>query len=115
MPGPFAGSGVAIFALMGLLGLTMRLAQAEVIDLSPTWFYRLLTLHGAGMLTGALLAMMGALWFVVRKVVPLSLERMLASLVLILVGAVGVIVATLIGGFGTGWTFLSPLPFYPAG
>ncbi len=111
----FGGTGIAVFAVMGLAGLTMRLAQAEVYDLSPSWFYRLLTLHGAGMLTGALLVMMGALWFVVRREVPLSLERMLASYLLILVGAVGVIVATLIGGFGTGWTFLSPLPFYPAG
>jgi cytochrome c oxidase subunit 1 len=111
----FAGSGIAVFALMGLAGLAMRLTQANVIDLSPTWFYRLLTLHGAGMLTGALLAMMGALWFVVRGVAPLSLDRMLASLVLIVLGAVGVIIATLAGGFGTGWTFLSPLPFYPAG
>ena len=111
----FAGSGVAVFALMGLAGLAMRLTQANVLGLSPTWFYRLLTLHGAGMLTGALLVMMGALWFVLRQVVPLSLERMLAGLVLILAGVVAVIVATLIGGFGTGWTFLSPLPFYPAG
>jgi cytochrome c oxidase subunit 1 len=111
----FAGSGIAVFALMGLAGLAMRLTQANVLDLSPTWFYRLLTVHGAGMLTGALLAMMGALWYVLRQVVPLSLERMLASLLLILVGAVGVIVATLIGGFGTGWTFLSPLPYHPAG
>ncbi len=111
----FAGSGIAVFALMGLAGLAMRLTQAEVLDLSPTWFYRLMTLHGAGMLTGALLAMMGALWFVLRQEVPLGLERMLASLLSILVGAVGVIVATILGGFGTGWTFLSPLPFYPAG
>ena len=111
----FAGAGIAVFAVMGLAGLTMRLSQAEVIDLSPSWFYRLMTLHGAGMLTGALLAMMGALWFVLRGSVPLSLERMLVSFVLILVGAVGVIVATLIGGFGTGWTFLSPLPYFPAG
>ena len=111
----FAGTGVAVFAAMGLAGLAMRLTQAEVIDVSPSWFYRLLTLHGAGMLTGALLAMMGALWFVVRGSVPLGLARMLASYFLILLGAVAVIVATLIGGVGTGWTFLSPLPFYPAG
>ena len=26
-----------------------------------------------------------------------------------------VVVATLVGGFGAGWTFLPPLPFYPAG
>ena len=111
----FAGTGIAVFAVMGLAGLAMRLTQAEVIDLSPSWFYRLLTLHGAGMLTGALIVMMGALWFVVRGTVPLGLGRMLTSFLLILVGAVGVILATLAGGFGTGWTFLSPLPFYPAG
>jgi hypothetical protein len=40
----------------------MRLTQATVIALSPGWFYRILTLHGAGMLTGVLLVMMGALW-----------------------------------------------------
>jgi cytochrome c oxidase subunit I len=111
----FAGTGVAVFAVMGLAGLAMRLAQAQVIDLSPTWFYRLLTLHGAGMLTGALLVMMGALWFVVRRAVPLSLERMVASFVSILAGALAVIVATIGGGFGTGWTFLYPLPFHAAG
>src|SRR5512142_438854 len=88
----FAGSGVAVFGLMGLAGLAIRLTQAQVLDLSPTWVYRLLTLHGAGMLIGALLLMMGALWFVLRQEVPLSLGRMLASLLLILVGAVGVIV-----------------------
>jgi hypothetical protein len=25
----------------------MRLSQAEVFTLSPSWFYRLMTLHGA--------------------------------------------------------------------
>ena len=40
---------------------------------------------------------------------------MLASYALIMAGAVCVLVATLVGGFGAGWTFLPPLPFYPAG
>lgn len=111
----FVGTGVALFAAMGLAGLAMRLTQAEVIDLSADWFYRLMTLHGAGMLTGALVAMMGALWFVLRTSVPLSLERMLASFLAILAGAVGVVIAVLVGGFATGWTFLAPLPFFPAG
>ena len=58
----FAGTGLAVFAVMGIFGLLMRLTQATVLDISPAWFYRLMTVHGAGMLTGALLAMMGALW-----------------------------------------------------
>jgi cytochrome c oxidase subunit 1 len=111
----FAGTGLALVAVMGLLGLAMRLTQAEVLGVSDGWFYRLMTLHGAGMLTGTLLAMMGGLWFVLRQAVALKPARALWSYGAILVGAVAVVVAVLIGGFATGWTFLSPLPFRPAG
>ena len=38
---------------------------------------------------------------------------MLASYALIIAGAVCVLVATLVGGFGAGWTFLPPLPVLP--
>ena len=93
----------------------MRLTQATVISLSPAWFYRLLTLHGAGMITGSLLAMMGALWYVLHATVPLRPGRMLATYALTVAGVLAVLVATLVGGFGAGWTFLPPLPFYPAG
>ena len=111
----FAGTGLALFAAMGLLGLAMRLTQADVLGISPAWFYRLMTLHGAGMLTGALLAMMGGLWFVVRPSVRLGFGRMLVAYAAILVGAVAIVVAVVVGGFATGWTFLSPLPFDSAG
>lgn len=111
----FAASGLALVLLMGVLGLVMRLTQATVIGLSPGWFYRLLTLHGVGMITGVLLVMMGAVWYVLRETVPLRAGRAFASYALIMAGAVCVLVATLIGGFGAGWTFLPPLPFYPAG
>jgi len=111
----FAITGLALVLVMGVLGLVMRLTQATVIGLSPGWFYRLLTLHGAGMITGVLLVTMGALWYVLHPTVPLRPGRMLASYVLIVAGALGVVIATLVGGFGAGWTFLPPLPFYPAG
>ncbi|HEU5373632.1 MAG TPA: cbb3-type cytochrome c oxidase subunit I, partial [Gaiellaceae bacterium] len=111
----FATTGIAVILLMGILGLVMRLTQATVIDLSPAWFYRLMTLHGIGMITGALIAAMGALWYVLHQSVTLRLGHMLASYLLAVTGAVCVIVACLAGGFGAGWTFLPPLPFYPAG
>lgn len=111
----FATGGLVLVLLMGVLGIVMRLTQAAVIGLSPDWFYRLLTLHGAGMLTGVLLVTMGALWYVLHQTVPLRAGRMLASFGLIASGALCALVATLFGGFGAGWTFLPPLPFYPAG
>jgi cytochrome c oxidase subunit 1 len=111
----FAGTGVGLVLSMGVLGLVMRLTQAEVLGVSPDWFYRLMTLHGAGMITGVLLATMGALWYVLRADVALRASWMLASYMLIVTGALAVLVATLVGGFGAGWTFLPPLPFFPAG
>jgi len=111
----FAVSGIALIAAMGLLGLVMRLTQAGAINLSPGWFYRVMTLHGGGMITGALLAAMGATWYVLRAVVPLRTSWMLGSYGLMTGGAVAVLVATLVGGFAAAWTFLPPLPFYPTG
>jgi cytochrome c oxidase subunit 1 len=111
----FAATGILLILLMGVLGLIMRLTQATVIDLSPAWFYRLLTLHGMGMITGALIAAMGALWYVLHESVPLRTGHMLTSYALTIAGALCVLVATLVGGFGAAWTFLPPLPFYAAG
>jgi cytochrome c oxidase subunit I len=111
----FAATGIVLILLMGLLGLIMRLSQATVIHLSPAWFYRLMTLHGMVMITGALIAAMGALWYVLRESVPLRAGHMLASYALTVGGAVGVLVATMIGGFGASWTFLPPLSFFSAG
>src|SRR4029078_1415031 len=70
-------TGLTVFGPIGLAGSAMRLNQAEVITLSDSWFYRLLTLHGAGMLVAALLVSMGALWFVLRTTRALQLRRML--------------------------------------
>jgi cytochrome c oxidase subunit 1 len=111
----FGATGILLILLMGVLGLIMRLTQATVIGLSPAWFYRLLTLHGMGMITGALIAAMGALWYVLHENVPLRTGHMLTSYALTIAGALCVLVATLVGGFGAAWTFLPPLPFYAAG
>lgn len=109
------GTGLALFLVMMLLGITMRSTQAKLVGVSDPWFYRLMTLHGAGMLVAMLLVMMGGMWFVLRPHVQLSVRKLLWAYGLIVVGAVLVLVAAIVGGFATGWTFLSPLPFHPLG
>ncbi|HKP10304.1 MAG TPA: cbb3-type cytochrome c oxidase subunit I [Gaiella sp.] len=111
----YGGTALAVIGLMGIAGLVMRFTQADVLDVPPDWFYRLMTLHGAGMITGTLVGMMGALWVTVRPVIHLSVERMLAAWALIVAGVAAVLLATLGGGFAGGWTFLYPLPFDSAG
>lgn len=111
----FGATGLTLFALMALLGLAMRLSQSETVSISEEWFYRLMTLHAAGMLAGMLLAMMGGLWYVVRSAVPmLNPGRALAAYVATILGVVLVLVSVVIGGFAAGWTFLYPLPFESA-
>jgi cytochrome c oxidase subunit 1 len=67
------------------------------------------------MIAGALLAAMGALWYVLHQVVPLRTRRMLASYGVIMTGILATVIATLAGGFAAAWTFLPPLAFFPAG
>jgi cytochrome c oxidase subunit 1 len=111
----YGGTALAVIGLMGIAGLVLRFTQAEALDVPPDWFYQVMTLHGAGMITGTLVGMMGALWLTVRPIVPLSTERMLAAWALIVAGVAAVILATLGGRFAGGWTFLYPLPFGSAG
>jgi cytochrome c oxidase subunit I len=99
-----------VLILMMLLGLIMRMAQAEWIDLDPAWFYVFLTMHGAGMVGIAGLSGSAVMWYFVRRHVPASSWVFLANLGFFLVGALFILGSGFIGGFGGAWTFLFPLP-----
>ena len=103
-------AGLGGFLLMGLLGLLMRLDQGGLVVIPPTWFYRLMTLHGAGMVASILLAGLGGLAAAVSATTRLSARALWIALVVYLLGTGFVDLATLIGGFGAGWTVLYPLP-----
>ncbi len=104
-----AVSGIVLLLMM-LLGLTMRLAQAQWIDVEPDFFYVVMTMHGAGMVGIAGLSGAAVMWHFVRRHVPVSTAVFLVNLVFFLIGAVLILGAGFIGGFGAGWTFLFPLP-----
>lgn len=110
----FGGTAVALFFLMAIGGVLMRLSQAGTISLSDDAFYRIMTLHGAGMIVTAVVGTSGALWYAVRDAVPLSSARMLVNWGCTVAGALIVLVSTLVLGFASAWTFLWPLPFHSA-
>lgn len=99
-----------VLILMMLLGLTMRLAQAQWIDVQPDLFYVIMTMHGAGMVGITGLSGASVMWYFVRRHVPVSTAVFVANLVFFLIGAVLILGAGFIGGFAAGWTFLFPLP-----
>ena len=102
-------SGIVLLLMM-LLGLTMRLAQAQWIDVQPDTFYVIMTMHGAGMVGIAGLSGAAVMWHFVRRHVPVSTGVFVANAAFFLVGAVLILGSGFIGGFAAGWTFLFPLP-----
>ncbi len=108
----YLATGFGVFLLMGLLGLLMRLAHSGFVPLSPDWFYRVMTLHGAGMIGAVLLASTGGLAGVLARSgrVTLSARALWIAYLLQMLGTGIAVVATLIGGFAAGWTVLYPLP-----
>ena len=104
--------GAALFLVLALAGLTVRLSQAVANLLPPRVVYALLTFHGTGMVGAALTVTAAVFWYVMTRVLPLSPRAMRVVLGLTLVGVVLIVLSTLFG-FGTGWTFLHPLPQTP--
>jgi len=108
----YLATAVALFLAMGLLGLTMRAQQAGILSLTPQQFYAVLTLHGTGMVTAALLGTMAALWYVIQPALPLNPAPMRLGYGIAMAGVLCVAISTLWGGFAASWTFLYPLPFF---
>lgn len=103
-------TAVALFVLMMLLGVTMRMGQASWLAVPPDLFYRILSMHGAGMVGTTALATTAVMWFFLRKYVRLGLWAFTTNYVLFMAGALCIIFAVFVDGYGALWTFLYPLP-----
>jgi cytochrome c oxidase subunit 1 len=104
-------TGLSLVVLLMLAGLAMRMAQAGWLGLRPDYFYALMTLHGSGMIAALIVCGMGGIWYFVSREAELSLRLGYWAYGLVMGGVVLVLLATLVGRFATGWTFLYPLPF----
>ncbi len=105
----------AVFVLMMLVGVLMRAAQGDLLDLDPALFYQLMTAHGAGMVGTAGLSGAAIMWYFLGRHVALTRWVFHIFLALFLLGVVLILGAIFLGGFGAGWTFLFPLPAISGG
>lgn len=102
---------VALLVVLIALGVLMRFTQAGRLGLSPDQFYALMTLHGLGMAGTLFMAGLAAVGYVASRYAEPSLPLLRLVYGLVLAGTVGLVGATLVGGFGAGWYILYPLPF----
>lgn len=100
----------SVLVLMMILGLTMRLAQGQLISIPDELFYQMLTMHGNGMVGSAAIGGAAIMWYFLGQYVHLSTRIYVLNLVLFVIGAVMIIGAVFGGGFAGAWTFLYPLP-----
>ncbi len=98
-----------VLLLMMVFGLLMRLEQSQFTSMGGLWFYKIMTLHGAGMVGIVALAGAAVMWHFLRLYVDLSNGIFMANLALFLIGVVMILASVLLGDFHAGWTFLFPL------
>ncbi|HUO71848.1 MAG TPA: cbb3-type cytochrome c oxidase subunit I [Solirubrobacteraceae bacterium] len=114
----FVASTAVLFAA-GALGVIMRQSQANLVRVSPNFFYAAMTAHGLGAFVAwAGFAVMGFGYWVLEsvgfKLRPLAYGLGQAAFWTMVVGTVGIVCTTVIFGFGGSWVFLYPLPFHSA-
>ncbi len=98
-----------------VFGFLMRLGQAGLIEISPSWFYQFMTMHGVGMVGIAGMGGAAILYHFLSQYVDLSKKVFIVNLVLFLIGAVLLLGPSLFAGYAGAWTFLYPLPQHPQG
>jgi len=111
----YVGVTILVVALMMLLGLLLRLSQAQILNLPPDLFYQVMTAHGIGMVGISGLGGAAIMWYFLNRYVKLSTGIFVANLLLFLAGVVCILGAIFLGGFAAAWTFLFPLPAKPMG
>jgi cytochrome c oxidase subunit 1 len=109
-----------ILLASGLLGVLLRLSQADVGRVGDNTWYALMTAHGLGAFLGwAGFSVMGLTFWVLAGVGftarGFGLVMARATWWLMVLGVAGVLVTTLFMGFAASWVFLYPLSFHSAG
>ncbi|SEN92966.1 cytochrome c oxidase subunit 1 [Mesobacillus persicus] len=99
-----------LLIFMMILGVIMLLNQGEMIQISPEWFYKIMTAHGIGMVGVAALGGTSIMWYFLSKYIKLRPSIFLQNFTLSLIGIILIVIAIFGFNFSDAWTFLYPLP-----
>ena len=104
-----------LFVAFLFTGIIARTSQGGFINLRPDVFYQFMTIHSIGIGGSLMTGVMAVMWYTLRKHVYLSMNVMMIAFGLVGAAVVTLLFSTLVGYYGTGWTYLFPLTFKSAG
>ncbi|MCM3117789.1 cbb3-type cytochrome c oxidase subunit I [Neobacillus sp. MER 74] len=99
-----------VLVFMMVFGVMMLLNQGNVVKISPQLFYKVMTIHGTGMIGISALGGSAIMWYYLSKYIHLNSKVFFTNLILSLIGVVMILAAIFVFNFSDGWTFLYPLP-----
>lgn len=106
---------LVVFAAMMILGLIMRMTQAQWANPGGPMFYKIMTMHGSTMITTVSLGSTGVMWYFLRKYVHLHLWAFVVNYVLYVLGILQIAIGVFGGGYAAAWTMLYPFPAHSMG
>jgi len=106
---------LAVFLVAIIFGVTMRMGQAKMVELSPLNFYVLMTSHGLLMAGVWFVAGMAGIQYILSKYIAVPRWGSVIAYVCTLLGVVLLLFSTFFAKLHAGWYFLYPLPFYAKG
>ena len=99
-----------VLIILMIFGVILLLNQGNMINITPQLFYKIMTVHGSGMIGIAALGGTAIMWYFLSKYMKLKPAIFLLNLALSLVGIVLILIAVFGFNFSDGWTVLYPLP-----
>lgn len=99
-----------VLILMMIFGVIMLLNQGKMISISPLLFYKILTIHGTGMIGIAALGGSAIMWYFLSRHIKLNPKVFLLNLAHSLIGVILILIGVFGYDFSDAWTFLYPLP-----
>lgn len=107
-------TALVLFAALAGIGLILRVGQGGFAEVGSERFYSFMTLHGLGMSGAMFVSALAAIWYLLSKQIGSFPSGIKLVYGLVMVGVIGLVVATGIGKFAAGWYLLYPLPFVNA-
>lgn len=100
-----------VLILMMAFGVIMLLNQGNLINITPEWFYKIMTAHGIGMVGVAALGGTAIMWYFLSKYLKINPVIFLINFTCSIIGVILILIAIFAYDFSDAWTFLYPLPF----